>query len=256
MKVLNMLNRLIIKKDPLARFEMLHRIGKVLVPGYRFNWPQIEWWSDPVFNEYLARFGEINGMNTERRWMIYQLMRLVTNVPGDTAECGVYTGTGSYMICKINQENKSFQRTHFIFDSFEGLSKPLESDGKYWKEGDLSCSLETVRENLSEFRDISIHKGWIPQRFQDIEHHRFCFVHIDVDLYRPTLDSLEFFYPRMNNGGILVCDDYGFTTCPGAIKAVDQFLQNKTEKMISLAGGGGFLLKGTETANPLNSHNK
>lgn len=248
MKLLNALIKLIIRNKPLDRFEMLRRIGNLLVPDYRFKWPQMGWWRDPVFNEYLIRFSEINGMNTDRRWMLYQLMRLVRNVPGDTAECGVYTGAGSYLICKVNQDNELFQRTHYIFDSFEGLSKPSGCDGEHWNEGDLFCPLEDVRKNLSEFHDLSIHKGWIPERFSDIEDHEFCFVHIDVDLFRPTLDSLEFFYPRMNKGGLIVCDDYGFTNCPGATQAVDQYLENKLEKMISLSGGGGFIIKGTETS--------
>src|SRR5688572_31529904 len=42
----------------------------------------------------------------------------------------------------------------------------------------------------------------------------------DVDVYQPTRDSLEYFYPRLVTGGILVCDDYGW---PGARKAVDDF---------------------------------
>ena len=251
MKALKTLNKLLIEKDPLARFEMLRRVGKLLVPDYRFKWPQMEWWSDPVFNEYLDKFDETDGMNTDRRWMTYQLMRLVRNVPGDTAECGVFTGAGSYIICKVNQENELFQRTHYIFDSFEGLSKPLAEDGAHWAEGDMFYPEETVRKNLAEFSNISIHKGWIPQRFTDIKQHNFCFVHIDVDLFDPTMDSMEFFYPRLNQGGVIVCDDYGFTSCPGATKAVDQFLENKIEKMVSLSAGGGFFIKGIETESRL-----
>jgi len=252
MKILEFfINLMMANKDLTVRFEMLREIGKILVPDYRFKWPQIEWWSDLVFNKYLVRFSEINNMNTDRRWMLYQLMRLVIKVPGDTAECGVYTGAGSYIICRMNEENELVNRTHHLFDSFEGLSKPSECDGTHWKEGVLSCPVEIVRENLSMFNNISIHKGWIPQRFPDIENQSFCFIHIDVDLYRPTLDSLEFFYPRTNEGGIIVCDDYGFTTCPGATKAVNEFLQDKPEKMISLSGGGGFIIKGTETSKPL-----
>lgn len=251
MKLLNALVKLVTRNKPLDRFEMLRTIGSVLVPDYRFKWPQLGWWKDPVFNDYLFKFGEIKGMNTDRRWMLYQLMRLVGNVPGDTAECGVYRGAGSYLICRVNEGNQNFRRTHYIFDSFEGLSRPLDRDGEHWKEGDMCCPLEDVRKNLSEFHAFSIHQGWIPERFSDIEDRKFCFVHIDVDLFRPTLDSFEFFYPRMNEGGLIVCDDYGFTNCPGATQAVDQYLQDKTEKMLSLSGGGGFLIKGTETSGPL-----
>jgi O-methyltransferase len=237
-------------KDTLVRFDALRWIGSILVPKYRFKWPQMGWWDEPAFNEYLVRFSEMNGMNTDRRWMLYQLTRLVRNVPGDTAECGVFNGAGSYIICKVTQDDGLHHRMHHIFDSFEGLSKPSEFDGKHWREGDLSCLLKIVTENLSDFNNISIHKGWIPQRFSDVERKNFCFVHIDVDLYQPTLDSIEFFYPRTNKGGLILCDDYGFTSCPGATKAMNEFLQDKIEKVISLSGGGGFFIKGTQTSGP------
>jgi hypothetical protein len=51
----------------------------------------------------------------------------------------------------------------------------------------------------------------------------------------------------MNDGGVLVCDDYGFTTCPGATRAIDDYLSDKDERMIALPAGGGFLIKGCKT---------
>jgi len=240
----------VLTNEPYSRFKLLHLIGKIVFPKYRFKWPQMEWWDNLAFNEYLVRFGEINGMDMDRRWMVYQLMRLIENTPGDTAECGVYKGSSSYLICKLSQKNKLFERTHFMFDSFEGLSKPDRLDGKYWTERDLNSTLEIAKENLAEFKNISFHKGWIPERFSDVENRSFCFVHIDVDLYQPTLDSIKFFYPLINDGGIIICDDYGFTTCPGATKAIDEFLQDKKEKMISMSGGGGFFIKGVATSAP------
>lgn len=253
MNKLTTLLRMILRRDRnlLSRFEMLRYFGEWILPVYRFKWPQLAWWDDLRFNDYLSQFNEIKGMNTDRRWMLYQLMRLVKDVPGDTAECGVYEGAGSYIICILNEEETSHQRMHYIFDSFEGLSTPSTLDGTHWTKGDLSCNLETAAKNLSSFSKIRIYKGWIPERFSDVEHHRFCFVHIDVDLYQPTLDSIDFFYPRMNEGGLILCDDYGFTSCPGATKAIDQFLKDRDEKMVSLSCGGGFLIKGCATSEPL-----
>ena len=46
-----------------------------------------------------------------------------------------------------------------------------------------------------------------------------------------------FFYPRMEEGAVMIFDDYGFTTCPGAKKAVDEFFTNKKEKPIYLPTG-------------------
>jgi len=62
-----------------------------------------------------------------------------------------------------------------------------------------------------------------------------------------------FFYPRLSPGGILVCDDYMFTTCPGATQACDEFMADKPEKMISFASGGGYLIKGIPTISNLPS---
>ena len=90
-------------------------------------------------------------------------------------------------------------------------------------------------------------KGWIPCRFGEIADRRFAFVHIDVDLYEPTRDALEFFYPRLNEGAVLVVDDYGFTSCPGATRAAEEVTGPLAEKMIALPDGGGFLIKGRAT---------
>jgi hypothetical protein len=228
-------------------FSVVRRMGRWMLPGYRFQWPNIAWWQDKEFNDYLLRFKELDGMNTDRRWTLLQLTRLAAYVPGDTAECGVFEGAGSYLIARSLNSQGDMRRTHFIFDSFEGLSQPAAIDGNYWTRGNLSCPLDTVKANLQPLKNISWHQGWIPERFSDIAENKFSFVHIDVDLYQPTRDSLAFFYPRMNSGGIIVCDDYGFTSCPGATQAADEVLRDKPEKMISLSSGGGFFIKGSKT---------
>ncbi len=235
-------------KDELLRFKLLRKIGKTVLPRYRFKWPQLSWWEDQSFNDYLHRFDEIRGANTDRRWMLYQLMRLVGKVPGDTAECGVYKGASSYLIGKVNLSCIQHVRTHYMFDSYAGLSEPGSGDGVHWDEGALCIGIEDVKKNLGGLGGCKLMKGWIPDRFEDVSDRTFAFVHIDVDLYQPTHDSIAFFYPRMNEGGIIVCDDYGFTSCPGATKAVDEFLADKPEKMIEMSGGGGFFIKGWETS--------
>ncbi|MGE4158981.1 MAG: TylF/MycF/NovP-related O-methyltransferase [Planctomycetota bacterium] len=232
-------------KTAQARFELLTRFGAWLVPEYRFKWPWMDWWHDASFKRYLEKFGEDRVHNADRRWMLGQLLRLVTDVPGDTVECGVYKGSSSWLICRANAGMSG--RHHHIFDSFQGISEPDPSDGDHWTRGDLSCSEETVRKALEEFRDFTLYPGWIPDRFHEIANRSFSFVHIDVDLLQPTKDSLEFFFPRLSPGGILLCDDYGVTTCPGATKALNDYFQGRSEKPISLSGGGGYVIKGKVT---------
>jgi O-methyltransferase len=237
-----------------ARLRLLQLTGKLLVPSYRFKWPQLDWWGNQEFTRYLNHFGELRTLNTDRKWMVYQLLRLVAHVPGDTVECGVYRGATSYLICCANKQSRAGTKTHHLFDSFEGLSEPTASDGVHWAKGDLKCGIEEVRKALSEFVNIEFYPGWIPDRFHEVKDRKFSFVHIDVDLADPTRESLAFFYPRMEAGGIIVCDDYGISTCPGATEATDRFLADKPEKMLMLPDGGGFLIVRSPTAesSPLN----
>src|SRR5437660_6279599 len=163
------------------RFNALLRTAKILMPEYRFHWPQMAWQDDPDFNTYLKRFNLMGSLNCHRRWLVHELTKLAQHVPGDTAECGVMEGATSYLICRAFPG-----RTHFGFDSFEGLSEPSNRDGNYWLPSTMSSTLETAQRNLAEFSGVHLLKGWIPAQFPEIADKRFCFVHIDVQLYEPT----------------------------------------------------------------------
>ncbi len=231
-----------------VRFYLLRWIARLVMPDYRLRWHTLDWWNDSDFNAYLARFGETDSLNIDRRWAIHQLLRLIADTPGDTAECGVYRGATSFLICKANQQTAKHKRTHFMFDSFEGLSEPHPSDGRYWRKGDLSAGEAVVQQYLQGCENAVFMKGWIPDRFGEVAERRFSFVHIDVDLYEPTRHAVEFFYPRLNDGGILVFDDFGFTTCPGAMVAIKEAAGNVSDQVIALPDGGGFLIKGRSVA--------
>ena len=57
-------------------------------------------------------------------------------------------------------------------------------------------------------------------------------------------DSLKFFYPRLVDNGVIVCDDYGLSQSPGAKKAVDEFLaKNSYQLFYEVPMGGCFIIK-------------
>ncbi|MCO6453687.1 MAG: class I SAM-dependent methyltransferase [Pirellulaceae bacterium] len=202
------------------------------------------WQGDREFLEAYRRFEPRNMRSAERKFTVRELVRSLADVPGDTAECGVYRGATSYFICRERPHG-----THHLFDSFQGLSPPLACDlpdqprVDSWRAGDLAIPLDEVRANLAEFPGVRFHPGWIPDRFPEVADRRFCFVHIDVDLYQPTLDSLRFFYERSVPRGILVCDDYGYLNCPGAKRACDEFARSIAEPLIHLPTGQAVIFK-------------
>jgi hypothetical protein len=197
------------------------------------------WLKDKDFFDYYIKFMGTNLRSADRKYLLRSLLAMAEDLPGDTAECGVYEGASSVLIC---QKFTNTTKTHYLFDSFEGLPSPLPRDGNHWAAGDLSVSEEIAKSNLSNYK-IKIYKGWIPNRFSEVSDRKFCFVHIDVDLYQPTYDSLNFFYPRLVKGGILLCDDYGFIACPGAQEAFDEYMSDKAEKIVSVPTGQAFIIK-------------
>ena len=172
----------------------------------------------------------------------------------DFAECGCWKGHSTWVIASIMSENSATGGLH-VFDSFEGgLSEKVDEDlgpdqelseDEVEKEKLTFASAESeVGDNLSEFDFVSFYKGWIPERFAEVEELKFAFVHLDVDLYEPTRDGLEFFFPRVAEGGAIVIDDYNFAQFPGARKAVDQFLEKNPDVFFyAVPTGGAFLIK-------------
>lgn len=172
----------------------------------------------------------------------------------DAAECGVWKGHSAYMLSKIFVEN-NFSGTFHIFDSFEGgLSNKVEkdknllrnmTDGEVKNEKEIFSSHENqVAKVLSDFSFIKLYAGWIPARFPEVSDKEFSFVHIDVDLYEPTLNSLEFFWPRLASGGFIVVDDYGSSQFPGATTATNEFLdKNKPSFFYKVPMGACFIIK-------------
>ncbi|BFU93738.1 MAG: methyltransferase MtfD [Nitrospira sp.] len=231
--------RAVVSNEEYARYILAEQIISRVYPRYKFSEFGRLFLDDTNFIAAYERFRGNNYHSLDRTYTAYQLAKLVRRLDGDTAECGAYTGATSYFIC---QQISSLNKEHHVFDSFEGLSQPEPVDGSYWKTGDLAVSETSIRENLKEFDFVRFYKGWIPQRFVDVQKKRFCFVHVDVDLYQPTLDSLDFFYPRMTCGGLILCDDYGFRSCPGAKNAMDSYFSDKPDLVIALPTGQAFVL--------------
>jgi O-methyltransferase len=201
--------------------------------------------NDVGFAREFARLSRESDVTHERKYNLDQLFQLVLGVAGDVAECGAYKGGSAFFLARHIVE-RGLDKRLCLFDSFEGLSAPTDIDGAYWHAGALPSTMEHVQNALAPLGPVpfvELYKGWIPERFPDVADRRFCFVHIDVDLYQPTLDSIDFFYPRMEPGGIILLDDYGFDSCPGVTAAIDQFMAGRPEPIVNLSAGGAFIMK-------------
>ncbi|MEE4300089.1 MAG: TylF/MycF/NovP-related O-methyltransferase [Pseudomonadales bacterium] len=201
----------------------------------------LNWALSPELAALHEGWGDTPGIPADRCCFLHDLARQVAarGIPGDTAECGVRFGKSSFFILKGLDDP---ERPHHVFDSFSGLSEAGEDDlamegVKSWAAGDIAADERVCREKLAAFTQCRFYRGWIPERFPEIEDRRFALVHIDVDLLEPTRDALEFFWPRLEPGGVIVSDDYGFATCPGVTKAFDEFFAERPEQPLPIPTG-------------------
>ena len=167
-------------------------------------------------------------------------LQATKNIEGDIAEVGTARGGSARLI----GEYSAGKKIH-VFDTFEGLPDPGAMDVKFLK-GAYAHSLESVKEFLKGL-PVEFHKGMFPESGASSKDYRFSFVHLDVDLYQSTLDSLKFFYPRVNPGGIIITHDY--ITSDGVNRAFEEFFADKPESPIELIGYQGMVVKFSQ-ANP------
>jgi len=214
--------------------------------------------NDRVFRDLFEQARLRSGMPESqyrpgRFYNLVQAFLATESLEGAVAEAGCYRGFSSSLLCAYQKrKDPSFDGKGFhLVDSFEGLSEPTESDLDRDPAGDVApraekhlytAGVDLVRAALSEYPAVTFHKGWIPDVFRHIPEQRYRFVHVDVDLYEPTRDSLSYFFPRLVPGGILVVDDYGYLDFPGARRAVDEFAKETRSRVIPLTTGNAIVL--------------
>lgn len=220
--------------------------------------PAVIFEADKDFIDLYSRAQEKTGMAStdnllrrQRHYTLNQLMKQAMSLAKSAcvAECGCWRGLSAYQLA-YHLKAADFNNRLIIFDSFEGLSDFKTEDTRNNKilnpekrKKEFSCSMKVVQENLKEFGFIEYKKGWIPERFSEVSDLKFALVHIDVDLYQPIKDSLEFFYPRLISGGIIVLDDYGYIAFPGAKQATDEFMKSRDDFFLHLPSGSAFIIK-------------
>lgn len=204
------------------------------------------WLGDESFLEYYNVGKERTLVSPDRCYVLYTLLRQVLNVPGDIFECGVFRGGTAAMTASFLAGRRSAKRL-YLFDTFGGMPE-TDTQRDLHKKGDFSeTDVETVRRYVAHPSTCIFRKGFIPATFNGLEDVQVAMAHIDVDIYRSILDSLEFIWPRLSTGGFVVFDDYGFASCPGARLAVDEFFAGSSCVPLCLPTGQALAFKSVST---------
>lgn len=191
---------------------------------------------------YLRNIVDICSYDLVRRDMIVLLLRTIieNEIKGELAELGVYKGETAKLIHHYCPE-----RTLNLFDTFEGFAEKdiFQENEQIRNSNSINNFKDTSIDLILNFIDpknsnVVVYKGYFPKTIdKKLEQTIFSFVHLDADLFEPTRNGLEFFYPRISTGGIILIHDYN--SWPGCRKAVDEFFRSKKEYPIPMPDKSG-----------------
>lgn len=157
----------------------------------------------------------------------FSIFSKMNNLEGNVAEAGVFQGEISKYINRYFNDKKLY-----LFDTFEGFDNDdIKIENEISEEHTMFTSREFFVQTSEELvmskmeypANCVIKKGYFPETVDGLEDKKFCFVSLDMDLYKPTLEGLRFFYPRMVEGGCILIHDYFTEAYPKIKISVSQY---------------------------------
>lgn len=171
---------------------------------------------------------------------------------GDFVECGVSYGFLSRGITQYLNWNQTQagKRKFFLVDTFEGLDPMLVTaaekqeglpdlfHGKYPKD-----TIHRVRQTFSNIKGVEIVQGSVPSILPSVRTEKVSFLSIDMNCATPEREALEFFYPKLVPGAMVLFDDYGHRGHHLQKFFADEYAAKQGVSILTLPTGQGLLMK-------------
>lgn len=206
---------------------------------------------DSKFIKAYKRGVKANKIDYQIEWRIHIALwaaSYASRLEGDFVDCGVNRGIFSSSIMEYLDWNK-LHKKYYLLDTFCGidedqLSKEEIALGRI-EEGKAmypEC-FEDVKKNFSEFKNVIIIKGSIPSTLRRVKAKKVCYLSIDLNNAKPEIAAIEFFWPKLVRGGIVLLDDYAYQGYYPQKRAFDKFAKKKKIEILSLPTGQGMIIK-------------
>ena len=210
---------------------------------------------DPDFQSAYARGVKAVGQDYHWHWRVHVGLwaaRAALSVPGDFVECGTNRGFLASAIMQQNRWNE-IERMFYLMDTFSGLDTryvsvaeinngALDRNKLHLENGFYTTNVEGVVENFSEWTNVRIIQGSIPETLPQIDAQQVAFVHIDLNCAPPEVAAMDYLWSRLTPGGLVLLDDYAFFGYLPQKTAMDEFARRKGVRVLSLPTGQGLIL--------------
>ena len=208
--------------------------------------------------EIIARVRPFSITSDERLLACIDAVRycVARDVPGAFVECGVWRGGSVMAMILTLQSLGAGERDLYLFDTFEGMTAPTEADEsafersalETWQEAESEgrrpwqeyfdpalFSEEQVRETLvsTGYPESRLHfvRGRVEETLPAGAPERLALLRLDTDWSESTRHELEHLYPRLEQGGVLIIDDFGHWD--GARRAVEEYFADRPPLLLN-----------------------
>ncbi len=163
----------------------------------------------------------------------YELYKSITKLPGHVVECGVFKGASLIRFCTYREILESpYSRKVIGFDAFGKFPEQDNDNDQAFVERFAGSAGDGI--SVDELTAVFAHKGFenyeliqgdvtdtIPDYLSNHPELKIALLHIDVDVYKPSVSILKHLFDRVVSGGLVVFDDFG--TVAGETRAIDEF---------------------------------
>ena len=187
------------------------------------SWATYSPWLEDA--DFLACQRRIRGhtlVDLYRCWELWHLLAQVRALPGDVLEVGTWRG-GTGALLARRAADLRLEAEIVLCDTFTGVVKTGAEDRSYTGGEHADTARPVVEALLADLGlgNVRILQGIFPDETADaVADRTFRLCHIDVDAYRSAKDVLDWVWPRLAPGGVVVFDDFGFASTAGIARLV------------------------------------
>ena len=178
-------------------------------------------------------------------------------VPGDFIEAGIWRGGAVILMRALIEAYEIAERKVFAADSFAGIPRnvraqndPVDSWPDRWV-----APLEDVQQSIRRFGllddRIDFVVGFFAESLKSVANERFALVRLDSDSFDSVETSLEYLYPLLSKGGIVIIDDWHLVGCRTAV--LNYRTRHGIHDEISVFDGNAYWVKHQEYGFPKTS---
>jgi len=203
------------------------------------------WYSDPEFSQVFMAIHKNTMVDMYRLYELWSIAKQLAGVEGCFLEVGACRGGTGALLAHV-AANSSPSRQVYLADTFKGVVKTGPMDTDYVDGHHSETSIEIVKDLLASMNltNTTVLEGIFPEdTAAQVTSDKIALLHSDVDVYQSTKDVVEWALPRLSVGGVIIFDDYGFYSCEGVTRYVNELRAHENLFFVHNLNGHAVLIK-------------